>query len=76
MFASLHTARLATSGVQAGGSLQRLVAHLQLAVAAHRQRRALAQLDPHLLSDVGLTADEARAEAARPLWDVPSNWRR
>jgi Domain of unknown function (DUF1127). len=76
MFASLHTARLAPRGVQAGGSLQRLVARAHLALAAHRQRRALAHLDPHLLADVGLTVDEARAEAARPLWDVPSNWRR
>lgn len=75
MFASLHTARIATRGVQAGGSLQRLVARFNSALAARRQRRALAHLDTHLLSDVGLTAEEARIEATRPLWDVPSNWR-
>ncbi|NBE08018.1 DUF1127 domain-containing protein [Paragemmobacter ruber] len=41
-----------------------------------RQRATLAQLDDHLLRDIGLTRDEAQAEASRPLWDVPANWRR
>ncbi|MCE6951914.1 DUF1127 domain-containing protein [Cereibacter sphaeroides] len=76
MFASIHTARLATRGVQTGGSVQRLVATLRLGLAARRQRQALAQLDPHLLADVGVTPAEAEAEAMRPIWDVPSNWRR
>jgi len=40
-----------------------------------RQRTALAHLDQHLLDDLGITRDEARAEASRPIWDVPSNWR-
>ena len=75
MFASIHTARLATRGVQTGGSVRRLVATLRLGLAARRQRRALAQLDPHLLADVGVTPTEAEAEAMRPIWDVPSNWR-
>lgn len=75
MFVSLHTARLATRGVQTGGHLQRLAITARLALAAHRQRRALANLDPRLLSDVGLTPAEAQAETARPIWDVPSNWR-
>jgi uncharacterized protein YjiS (DUF1127 family) len=33
-----------------------------------RQRRALAQLDDHLLRDIGLTRDEARSECANPFW--------
>lgn len=36
----------------------------------HRTRTALGQLDAHLLRDIGLTADAARAEAARPFWLV------
>lgn len=40
------------------------------------QRRALAKLPPHLLKDIGLTAQEAATEAERPIWDVPANWRR
>lgn len=33
-----------------------------------RTRRALARLDPRMLEDVGLTQDEAQAEAAKPFW--------
>lgn len=76
MFASLHTARIATRGVQNGATGDGLLATLRLVVAAQRQRRALARLDAHLLADVGLSPAEAEAEAMRPLWDVPSTWRR
>ena len=49
---------------------------LLAALAANRRsRQALARLDAHLLRDVGLTQDRARAEAARPVWDVPRSWR-
>ena len=41
-----------------------------------RTRRALAELEPHLLADVGLTAEEAEKEANRPAWDVPGHWKR
>jgi uncharacterized protein YjiS (DUF1127 family) len=41
-----------------------------------RQRRALADLDDHILRDVGLTRAQAEAEADRPIWDAPSNWKR
>jgi uncharacterized protein YjiS (DUF1127 family) len=27
-----------------------------------------------MLADIGLTREQARREAARPLWDVPRNW--
>jgi uncharacterized protein YjiS (DUF1127 family) len=33
-----------------------------------RQRRALAELDEHLLNDVGLSRDQARRETAKPFW--------
>jgi len=33
-----------------------------------RMRRGLADLDPHLLDDIGLEAWRARAEAAKPFW--------
>ncbi len=39
-----------------------------------RQRRALARLDDHMLEDIGITRDDALAEAARPVWDAPNNW--
>ena len=33
-----------------------------------RQRRALALLDARLLDDIGLSADDVRAECDRPFW--------
>jgi uncharacterized protein YjiS (DUF1127 family) len=38
-----------------------------------RQRRALAQLDAHLLDDLGLTDADVRREAARAPWDMPDD---
>ena len=40
-----------------------------------RQRRALKSLDAAALSDIGVTYKQARAEAGRPIWDAPQNWR-
>ncbi|MDT8856675.1 DUF1127 domain-containing protein [Paracoccaceae bacterium Fryx2] len=82
MFASLHTAQLTCSGLQSGrmlpvgGFFHRLLRTAELSRIARRQRDALARLDDHALEDIGLTRDEAFAEANRPLWDVPNAWRR
>lgn len=72
MFASLHTATLATRRVQTVGSAPRLLTLVHAAIAAHRQRQALARLDDRTLADLGLTRDAALAEANRPLWDIPA----
>jgi uncharacterized protein YjiS (DUF1127 family) len=61
-----------------------LLARLVAAVALRRSRRSLADLDDHLLRDVGLSRAEARREAARPAWDAlnespwdaPAHWLR
>ena len=37
-----------------------------------QQRRQLAELSDHQLVDIGITREEAQAEAARPIWDLPS----
>jgi uncharacterized protein YjiS (DUF1127 family) len=55
--------------------LSRTFRFVALVASARRDRRTLAQLDPHLLRDIGLTREQAEAEAARALWDVPSHWR-
>ena len=34
-----------------------------------RQRRTLLELDEHRLRDIGLTREQAEAEARRPFWD-------
>lgn len=41
-----------------------------------RSRRALARLDARALEDIGLTADRAATESAKPIWDVPATWRK
>lgn len=52
------------------------MAHMALTVVVmmvkweerRRTRKALLQLDDHRLDDIGLTRDEAQAEARRPFW--------
>ncbi|MEL6618690.1 MAG: DUF1127 domain-containing protein [Pseudomonadota bacterium] len=48
---------------------------LTQALAVWRSRRALARLDARALNDIGVSADRAAREAAKPVWDVPANWR-
>lgn len=36
------------------------------------ERHKLADLDEHMLRDIGITRNEADAEAARPIWDMPA----
>ncbi len=45
------------------------------AFALRRQRARLRDLSPHLMRDIGVTEEEAQAEPARPLWDIPPHWR-
>jgi uncharacterized protein YjiS (DUF1127 family) len=75
MATSIHTSRPAASPSFALRMLV-LVRGLSNGLEVRRQRRALAQLDPHLLADVGLTREQALAETLRPVWDVPASWRR
>lgn len=70
MFASLHTATLATRRVQSVGSTPRLLKLVRAALAAHRQRQFLAQLDDRTLNDIGLDREQAIFEANRPIWDL------
>jgi uncharacterized protein YjiS (DUF1127 family) len=55
-------------------ALPTFAARIAAAVAVWRQRRALSELPDHLREDVGLSAEEIRREANRPLWDVPRHW--
>ena len=43
---------------------------LRRMIEVARQRRALARLDDAALADLGLSRRAARAEAARPVWDL------
>ncbi|MGJ8621578.1 MAG: DUF1127 domain-containing protein [Yoonia sp.] len=40
-----------------------------------RQRRQLAALEPHLLQDIGITADAAKKESRKAPWQAPAHWR-
>jgi uncharacterized protein YjiS (DUF1127 family) len=43
-------------------------------IAINRQRRALKNLDEHMLRDIGITHIDALTEAEKPVWDVPAYW--
>jgi uncharacterized protein YjiS (DUF1127 family) len=51
-----------------------LVTRFTLALAARRQRQALARLDDAALRDIGLDRASAEAECRRVAWDVPAHW--
>lgn len=48
----------------------RMFATLLLWQERARERRALGQLDPALLCDIGRTREEAACECAKPVWRV------
>jgi uncharacterized protein YjiS (DUF1127 family) len=39
-----------------------------------RSRKALADLSPEQMADIGMTPEQARQEARRPFWDAPRHW--
>ncbi|MEO6299895.1 MAG: DUF1127 domain-containing protein [Paracoccaceae bacterium] len=51
-------------------------ARIKRARSLHQERQALLRMDDALLRDIGLTREQALDEAARPIWDAPSTWRR
>ena len=53
-----------------------LIAVLRTWISLSRQRRALATLSDAQLDDIAVSAQEARTEANRPIWDVPAHWTR
>lgn len=52
-----------------------LMARLVVLFSLRKQRRELVGLTAERLRDLGITPEQARREAARPLWDVPPGWR-
>jgi uncharacterized protein YjiS (DUF1127 family) len=55
-------------GVRKGAILNRI----RLFFDVWSERRALDRLDSRMLADIGLDCTQARAEAARTPWDVPT----
>ena len=50
-------------------SLRAALRRIAIWRARARQRRALAMLDDTRLRDIGLTREQAEAEAAKPFWE-------
>jgi uncharacterized protein YjiS (DUF1127 family) len=48
--------------------LFRIAAFAALSLERARQRRALVELDDHMLKDVGITRGEVEREAKMPFW--------
>lgn len=68
----MSTRSLPSAIAQAPRAAWRPVARLRTLFGVQRERRALERLDPALLDDIGVSAEEARREAARPIWDAPA----
>ena len=75
MFASLHTSTLAVDRVQSRNARSGMASWVIRAASLRAERKQLATLDDARLRDIGMTKDQALAEAARPIWDVPRGWR-
>ena len=50
------------------GFFARTLTVVTAALTRRRDRQRLAQLDAHLLRDIGVDAQEARRECAKPFW--------
>ena len=50
------------------GLFARSLTALTAALARRRDRQRLAHLDVHLLRDIGVDAQDAQAECAKPFW--------
>lgn len=70
---AMNSTALARPARARGASLLR---RLKGMAALRRERRALLELDAHLLRDLGIDAEDARREARRPPWDAPDHWHR
>ena len=45
-------------------------------IAVRRQLRHLAELDDHMLNDIGVTRAEALKESMKTAWNAPDHWQR
>ena len=70
------TISISRHGVRTRQQGNNFVSRIAAMVAVARQRRALRDLDDHLLCDIGVSNRAAAREADRPMWDVPANWRK
>jgi len=67
---------ISSTGYRAHKPSRTLLEHAISMMSLYRQRRALKGLDANALADLGITAQEAASEAARPIWDAPGHFKR
>jgi len=70
-----HTTPLAGACVHRAGRSGPAFSLFLSAFGLFRERQALGRLTDTQLKDIGLSRAQALAEAKRPIWDVPANWR-
>ena len=63
-----RTTQLPKMSVPLGARLQSVIRNVVQWHQRIRQRQALADLDNHLLKDIGITRSAAAAEASQPFW--------
>jgi len=68
--------RISSTGYRAHKPSRSILEHAISMMSLYRQRRALKRLDASALADMGITAEEAAQEAARPLWNAPRHFKR
>lgn len=71
---AVHSAPCALPSPAKSGAT--VFAQVLTALRLRHSRLDLAQLDAHLLQDIGVAAPQALRESQRHMWDVPNNWRR
>ncbi len=59
---------LPTCEVPQGFSTKLLMAKAKFWASRSRQRKQLARLDARMLADIGITAEQAKLEIAKPFW--------
>ncbi len=48
-------------------------ARMDAMIKARTTRRLLAEMEPHMLADIGVSRGDAAYEAARPFWDIAAH---
>lgn len=59
---------LSTCEIPQGFSIGKMIVVAKIWANRSRQRKQLALLNAHLLADIGITVEQARAEVAKPFW--------
>jgi uncharacterized protein YjiS (DUF1127 family) len=87
MYLDVFHHRRRTMSIKTAASLRHIAGHgtftrpspgkrILTLLSLRRSRLDLAGLSDEQLHDIGLTRDQVADEIARPIWDVPANWRR